>query len=644
MIAGEAPESMKPWYRGFNGSVTSKSTSQFTVAGNYECLGESTVVITELPVGKWVNDYKATLESWTIGGVSMAAAGDEAKAVTPFIKDFKENHTDTTVKFTITVDPAQFPEIYHSLGGLQKKFKLDGSVATSNMHMFDGNAVIRKFESELDVLSAFYDVRIEHYVSRRAHLLSRMTEEWEKLDNKTRFILAVIDNKLVVSNRKKHELLADLAKKGFKAFNDKKAKRDVQDPESDDDEPDDDTSPTAKLEKGYDYLLSMKLWSLTMERVQALKSQAAEKRRELDTLLAKTPEDLWNEDLDALELALNDFDQVFAEAELTESQARSKAVKNRAAGGGKKAKKGKAYDSDMSESEDEEEDYDSEEESRKKTAKKKAAKAPAKAVKEPVLAEFVAPAVPVGFKIVVPRAVKPKDPNAKPAAKRAPTSSAVSKATTTVTINADSSDDEPQVLSLFERLKLSNSSSSSISAFTAGGGEPSDTAAKPKPKPATKKAPAAKKAAPAKKQTVSSDEEELNSESESEEEDVAPVQRGTPKPRRATAATKSYADYFQRGDDSEEEEEKEEKEEEEAFNEADDDSDAPVPKKKLAAPKAAAKKPPVAKKAAPAATAAPVKKAAPAKKVAAKKYDSDEDEDEDEGVSSEEESDEEYSD
>ena len=31
-------------------------------------------------------------------------------------------------------------------GGLQKKFKLDGSIATTNMMMFDMNSIIRKFE------------------------------------------------------------------------------------------------------------------------------------------------------------------------------------------------------------------------------------------------------------------------------------------------------------------------------------------------------------------------------------------------------------------------------------------------------------------------------------------------------------------
>ena len=65
---------------------------------------------------------------------------------TPFIKDFKENHTDTTVLFTITVPPEKLSEIMNEKGGLQKKFKLDTSVSTTNMHMFDNNGIIKKFE------------------------------------------------------------------------------------------------------------------------------------------------------------------------------------------------------------------------------------------------------------------------------------------------------------------------------------------------------------------------------------------------------------------------------------------------------------------------------------------------------------------
>lgn len=99
-------------------------------------------------MGKWTTDYKQFLESLLIGNSSAAKDKDDtAAAATPFIKDFKENHTDTSVLFTVTIPADKLAEINKdNKGGLAKKFKLDGSVSTTNMHMFDVNSTIRKFE------------------------------------------------------------------------------------------------------------------------------------------------------------------------------------------------------------------------------------------------------------------------------------------------------------------------------------------------------------------------------------------------------------------------------------------------------------------------------------------------------------------
>ena len=151
MLQGEEPTDMKPWYRGFSGEVIAKSgkdSSNFNVMGRMEQIDDSTLVISELPVGKWTADYKTFLESVLIGSssASTAAGADGAAACAPFLKDFKENHTDTTVLFTVTMAPEKIIEFSGEKGGLMKKFKLEGSVATSNMNMFDLNSQIRKFE------------------------------------------------------------------------------------------------------------------------------------------------------------------------------------------------------------------------------------------------------------------------------------------------------------------------------------------------------------------------------------------------------------------------------------------------------------------------------------------------------------------
>ena len=313
MLSGDEPGDMKPWYRGFTGTIQAKesgsgssgsnssgSSGSFVTTGAIEQIDERTVLITELPVGKWTSDFKNALEA-------MMLVSD--KGAPPTVKDFKENHTDTTVRFTVTTT-----ESIVGACDLVKKFKLESSVNTSNMHMFDMEGHIRKFEGPTDVMRAFFPVRLEFYGKRKAHLAEKLTAEWDKLDNRVRFVTAVISGELVVANRKKRDLEEDLRKRGFKGGADRTAADEA------------DGSAAAADNDEYDYLLSMKLWSLTAERVQELTRARDAKRAELDTLLATTKENLWLADLDRLELALNEFDAAANAEKSQETAARAKGM------------------------------------------------------------------------------------------------------------------------------------------------------------------------------------------------------------------------------------------------------------------------------------------------------------------------------
>lgn len=59
-------------------------------------------------------------------------------------------------------------------------------------------------------------------------------------------------------------------------------------------------NPSAAAEAGsYDYLLSMPINSLTLEKVQALQQEAEETRGEVERLRATTEKQMWSDDLDA---------------------------------------------------------------------------------------------------------------------------------------------------------------------------------------------------------------------------------------------------------------------------------------------------------------------------------------------------------
>ena len=121
-------------------------------------------------------DYKQFLESMTVGVSEDKSA---------FVKDFKERHTDTSVYFVVTLSPEAAVELQDD-AALMKRLKLETSLSTSNMHLFDLQGEIRKYDSPLSVIDDFFDVRLEFYSKRRTHLLDKLERDWRRLDNKVR--------------------------------------------------------------------------------------------------------------------------------------------------------------------------------------------------------------------------------------------------------------------------------------------------------------------------------------------------------------------------------------------------------------------------------------------------------------------------
>jgi DNA topoisomerase-2 len=326
---------------------TDASGTKFDVRGHIERTDDTTLLITELPVRVWTQSYKEFLEKMM--------QPDEKKKTEPEIKDFMENHTDATVSFTITADKAKIDE-WEKLpkGGLYAKFKLHGTLTNSNMTVFDPDSRIIKYDCPEDILKEFYTYRMDYYVKRKALLVQKLEREQRVLSNKARFVQEVCDGKLVVSNRKKIALLGDLQNRGYELFD----KNEV----AEDGDEDEDIS-TSALSKGYEYLLGMKIWSLTYEKAEELRHQLEERTKELRNLQATSPSQIWLRDLENIDKALDARDEEYAAVEAEEKQAQNKSKKaqakkaKKAAATNKKGKKKDEWDSDL-ESDSEEEETD----------------------------------------------------------------------------------------------------------------------------------------------------------------------------------------------------------------------------------------------------------------------------------------------
>ncbi|KAK4125939.1 type II DNA topoisomerase [Parathielavia appendiculata] len=277
---------MTPWFRGWKGVVEPDGPNRFKFNGiiKQDEQNPNEIHVTELPIRMWTDDFKSRLEDIL-----------RAEKTPSFIKDYREFNDHQTVHFIIEMEDKHLKAALDE--GLLEKFKLTKSITTTNLVAFNTRGQIQKYESPEEIMEEYYHYRLKMYTERKSHWLGVYHADYRKLKNQYRFILEIIENKLVVNKKKKDVLVQELRDRKYEAFppkDDKKVKSTDEEFGKDDAE-DEDVSGGAR---DYDYLLSMPIWSLTNERLEKLKNQIAAKKAEYDELEALSEKDLWVKDLD----------------------------------------------------------------------------------------------------------------------------------------------------------------------------------------------------------------------------------------------------------------------------------------------------------------------------------------------------------
>ncbi|KAI0843214.1 type II DNA topoisomerase [Hypoxylon sp. FL0890] len=329
-------ETMTPWFRGWKGTaqVAENNRYQFNGIAYQDEKKPNEVIITELPIRMWTDDFKAKLEEIIRGEKTPS-----------FIKDYKEFNDHRNVHFEIQMDEKHMQQALQE--GLLEKFKLVKQVATSNLVAFDTRGMIRKYEKVEDILEEFYQYRMQIYADRKVHWLGVYDADYRKLKNQARFIQEIMDGKLVVSRKKKQVIVGELRERKYEAFprgQEKKTKSE-EDEEGNVEEGEEEEVETDTAANGYDYLLSMPIWSFTQERLDRLKDQILKKKAERDQLEALSEKDLWCKDLDDFQAEWEN--QLRLDAEITTGIRRMgrRASKKIGAGAGR-GRKAKAADDD----------------------------------------------------------------------------------------------------------------------------------------------------------------------------------------------------------------------------------------------------------------------------------------------------------
>lgn len=261
MLSNQSSLEMAPWSKGFTGSVRAITDTKYEYEGVWTWKNANTIHISELPVGIWTNNYKEYLE--------------KVLDVSDKIVDIKSNHTDTTIAFTVKLSQKHATILRNDSEKLKKFLKMTTTKDTGNMHAFEANGTMKKYNTVQEIMHTFYTKRLGLYGKRKTYQISSIQNSSAKINEKIRFLKAVVSGMILFKGKSKTELVQILESWPFVAEN-----------------------------GSFDYLLNMPMWSMSKDKIDELET----KSNELATLQGKLQrtsiEQMWKNDLDELELTL----------------------------------------------------------------------------------------------------------------------------------------------------------------------------------------------------------------------------------------------------------------------------------------------------------------------------------------------------
>tara|TARA_R110002020_G_scaffold90534_33_gene220543 strand:+ start:925 stop:2235 length:1311 start_codon:yes stop_codon:yes gene_type:complete len=190
------PSTIIPWFKGFSGKVTRDESSVLTY-GQIDVINTTTLKISELPIGMYLDKYKEHLNSLEDKGI---------------IKSYDDNSTEESFDFQITV-PRSTSKFTKTK--LLSTFKLITKFG-ENYALWNENDKIKIFNNPVEIVKYFTDFRLEKYEERRLALIEEMKIQLQWLSEKQKFIKYYLSDPLSFSKKAKDKLYADLEKEGFK--------------------------------------------------------------------------------------------------------------------------------------------------------------------------------------------------------------------------------------------------------------------------------------------------------------------------------------------------------------------------------------------------------------------------------------------
>jgi len=282
------PREFVPYYEGFKGTVAKMAENKYLIKGVYSKTGEDQIRITELPVGTWTMPYITFLETLMDGGVDK-----KGKKLLPSIRDFTSNSTEKVVDIRVVFPKGKLAELEAEaenggvdggveggldggldggVNGVHKLLKLTTTVSTTNMHLFNKDCKLKKYDTVGQIIDDYFEVRLNTYISRKAYLIKEMKKILCKLSNKARFIHCILDD--TIDLRRKDDQTIYQLLESFR-FD--------------------------KLDETFDYLIRLPFNTVSKENIEKLMKEKSNIELELAELEKTSVQQIWWKELENFE-------------------------------------------------------------------------------------------------------------------------------------------------------------------------------------------------------------------------------------------------------------------------------------------------------------------------------------------------------
>lgn len=249
-----------PWLEGFNGPVTEVKEGVWAFDGILTQPKPRHIHVTEL--GTLTSKFlinrtkKSDVKLWDAWPHKVDIAS-----------------SDTNIDLTMKFDKEVNEKLLHTLQTRARIY-----MTSRNMHMWSSENKIHRFKTMEEVAEHHAKIRLQMYEKRRLYQINKLKKDIQRLNEKYRFVVHVMEKPSFIFRKTRHQIVEDLKQEGYQ-----------------------------EIDGSYDHLLRLPIVSATQELLDALKKENKSAQAELVKLKSATCESLWIEDLDRLSDSYKQF-------------------------------------------------------------------------------------------------------------------------------------------------------------------------------------------------------------------------------------------------------------------------------------------------------------------------------------------------